>query len=235
LDLDQIAAHQLEPYRRHEHVPSAVAINHIAIMKMVLIRRVEMPRKGPAAQWAAFDEFMFEMFGVHAATLRFLALFYFAGVLDGWIRVQRGSSAQKAMAELENSAWDLFLAALPQQILAGSPPEHANLCHFCTREAELARFVGTCFVGTFQIVMLRVFADGGVHPFIAYDFSPLDQTLGHETAQRTLTAGNARLDAFLRSRAAPRTAALSEPTLLSMLENAKVAFMAAIGTGAHRS
>jgi hypothetical protein len=226
-DLDEIAAHQLEPYRQHEHVPSMVTVNLVALMKMVLIRKAEMPRKGPAAQWAAFDDFMFGTFGIHAATLRFLALSYFAGVLDGWIRIQRGSSVEKAIEDLENSAWDLFLAALPQQILAGSPPEHATICHFCTREAELARFVGT-----FQVVMLRVFADRRFHPFIAYDFGPLKHALGEERVEKLLVTGDGRIGSFLRTRSDARPA-LDESTLLAVLESTRSAFLTAIGNDAH--
>ena len=53
-DLDAVAEKQLEVYRDFDDTPPAVTLLQIALMKMVLIRRVSHAQKSFNSQWGGF-------------------------------------------------------------------------------------------------------------------------------------------------------------------------------------
>jgi hypothetical protein len=221
-DFDELARLQLEPYRGYETTPPVVTVNLIAFIEMVLIRKSTLATKSLEAQWEAFDSFLFGNFRAHLATLRFTALHYFAGALDRWIKVQRASAPQKAYDALENSAWDLFLGGLPQRLLAESPSDHATISHFCTRERELALYLGTS-----ETTMIKVFSDGRYDPWVGFDFDSLARLLGQERLARVLAQGESRAEAFFDARTG--RSKTEHDTLLAILAGQKSRFFEAIG------
>jgi hypothetical protein len=142
-DFDEIVASQIEPATLLASEPPAAVRLHLAcLMRMVQIRKVELSRGSPQRQAAQFDDFVHHRIGAQLATMRIVALFYFGGYLDTFIRLQRGQRIAKMLGDLQNCAWDLYLASLPIKILAECDEPKAELYSFCTREAGLANVLG---------------------------------------------------------------------------------------------
>ena len=194
VDLDKIVSAQLEPYNITSHRHPAVDLNWMCLLKMVIIRRATFRTSGLDAQWAAFDDFIFCRLGFYAATLRFIALFYFAGKLDAWIRPQRGSNPERASGALLSCAWDLHLASIPQHILAESPEHEATISHFCTRDRAL-----TSVLSLSLIQMIAVLSGGGFRPYLSIDVDAIRVAIGAR-GERSLTLADARTRHFLDRR-----------------------------------
>jgi|ERR1700681_117980 len=206
-DLDRIAAGQLQGYVTPPPTPISVTIYTIVLLKVVLIRRCLMPTRSFDAQWSAFDDFFFSRLGIYSVQARTMALFYFAGKLDHWIKTQRNSDPEQALDLLTNSAWDLYLGSLPQHVLAHSPESEPVLCHFCTREAELADLLSASLIQG-----LRVSRTGGFAPFLSISTDLLHSAIG-PGSQKSLELADERAARFLEQREAG-TIRRSDETLL---------------------
>jgi hypothetical protein len=222
-DRDRIVEAQLEPYIARPQTPLEVTVSLCAIIEMVLIRRCKMPTRTFDAQWAAFDAFMFDRFGFFAGRLRTVAIFYFAGRLDRWIRTQKDSRPDRALDALANCAWDLFLGNLPEQILAHSPETEPRLSHFCTREAELASLLSV-----YLIKAIRVASDGGVLPYLSTSEDLLHSVIGADSSRST-TLADQRARSFLDARDAGTVKRCEPQDLEMLLEEQKQRFLTAIG------
>jgi hypothetical protein len=223
VDVDQIVEAQLEPYMSFEEIPRTVKLNLIALLWMVLCRRGSVAKASFDAQFAAFDDFMFERTGIFSGTLRQVAMFYFAGALDRWIKVQRDSKAVRAFAGLSNSAWDLYLGALPMQILASSPEERPVITHFCTREMELAKLLSASRTTT-----LEVMANGSFNAVREMDFSALLALIG-SGAESALRRADDRARALLNRRKEGASAYVSPAGIDELLAELTTAFDEQIG------
>jgi hypothetical protein len=222
-NLDEIARLQLSPYAETiVATPVEVTLNLIALQKMVLIRRCEMPQRQLSAQWAAFDEFFFYKVGIFSAQIRKLALLYFSGKLDGWIKVQRSSKPADAASLLLNSAWDLYLGSLPLHILAHSPESQPSICHFCTREAGLAELLSTS-----QIRMIRVSQTGAILQYLDIEKDLLLDAVGGE--KKVLLSADARTRRFLADRDAGTVRRADHSAIEELATTTNRAFLDAIG------
>lgn len=192
-NVDEIVEAQLAPYAA-VHEPLHVKLYLIALLTMVGIRRFTHARKAIRYQFAAFDDFIFECFGTISIEIRTLALYYFGGRLDKWIKVQQNSRGTKALELLTNSAWDLQLGRLPRQLLAESPEKQPSLAYFCTLEAELASYLGSSVT-----TMLRVRKNGGFTSFDSYDEASIFDAAGPNAA-KVLMEADERATAFLKRR-----------------------------------
>lgn len=112
-DIDRIAEAQLQPYMWFEETPRLVKLTLIASLWMVLCRRANTSLRSFDMLFAAFDDFIFSRTGIFSGSLRQIAMFYFAGGLDRWIKVQRNSSAERAFGELTNSAMERLPSDFP--------------------------------------------------------------------------------------------------------------------------
>lgn len=227
-DRGRIVEAQLEPYMSRPQTPFAVAANLSAMIEMVLIRRCRMPTRSFDAQWAAFDAFMFDRFGIFAGRLRTVAIFYFAGRLDRWIRTQKDSRPDRALDALTNCAWDLFLGNLPEQILAHSPESEPRLSHFCTREAELASLLSVSLIKA-----IRVASDGGVLPYLSTSEDLLRSVIGAES-RRSMTLADQRSRKFVDARDAGTVKRVEAQGVEMLLEEQKTEFMSSVGRSRSR-
>ena len=213
-NLDRIVEAQLEPYARFNQVPTVVTLSLICLLKMVIIHRCTMPDRSLDVQWAAFDEFVFSRLGVFAGTLRNIALLYFAGKLDRWIRPQRNSKPEAALASLSRCAWDLHLASIPQHILAESPEQEVALCHLCTRDRELASVLSVM-----PLQMLTVRADGSFKPYLVTNLDLIQWAIGDESLV-SLARADERAARFLEDRRCGRVRRIEHTQVDSLLSEA---------------
>jgi hypothetical protein len=192
-DFDEIVEAQLAPYAEVRE-PFQVKLFLVALLAMVGIRRFTHAMKAIRHQFAAFDDFVFGRLGFVSSEIRNLALFYFGGRLDKWIRVQQNSRGSKALELLTNSAWDLALGRLPRQLLAESPEEQPSISYFCTLEAELASYLGTSLTA-----ILRVRKNGGFASIDHYDEALIFEAAGPD-AEKVLMEADRRASDFLKLR-----------------------------------
>lgn len=222
--LDDIVDAQLEPYRVFTKAPSEVNLWLCSLMKMVLIRRIELPGKHISKQFAAFDDYMFNRLGMVSSKHRFMALFYFGGLLDKWIKVQRNSIGLRSLELLYNSAWDIYLGRLPDQILAGSPETHPSLTYFCTRERELATYLASS-----QTYMLTAMKHGGFKAFDTYDNDLIINAAGSNYA-KVFVEANERMEVFLRKRAEQGTERIKFEQVDRLADEIRSDFLGSLNT-----
>lgn len=222
-DLDEIAAKQLEPYTIQKGLPPQVKLWLTSLVTMVLIRRVDKPEKSFDSQWSAFDDFLFNRIGLYQGSHRILALLYFSGHLDRWIRTHRNSKPEEALKALTSSAWDLFLGALPIHILAGCPESAPILSHFCTRETELASLLSMS-----ALQGLRVMHDGRFSPIMAVHTDRLWNAIG-TGADRSLKLADDRARDFLRRRDSGTNYSITDSELDALVEEVSERFLSIIG------
>ena len=222
-DLDLIAQAQLEPYQGFSKTPLEVSLTLLAMIEMVLIQRVSKPSSGFDAKFAAFDEFLFGELGLIKGSFRNMGILCFSGKLDRWIRVQANSNTEKALALLSNCAWDLYLGNIYQQILAESPETQPTLCHFCTRERELAYLLSVS-----QLRALKVLKKGGPIPFFEVDFSFYRDAIG-DGWERSLLLADRRMEGFLEQRQTGSLQTVDKDRIPAMLGRSIQKFREAIG------
>ncbi len=222
-DLDSIVTDQLQGYVNPPPTPIPVTIFTIVLLKMVLIRRCLIPTRSFDAQWSAFDDFFFSRLGIYSGQARTMALFYFSGKLDHWIKTQQNSDPEQALDLLTNSAWDLYLGSLPQHVLAHSPESEPVLCHFCTREAELAELLSASLIQA-----LRVSKTGGFVPFLNISTDLLHSAIG-PGSQKSLALADERAARFLKERESGTTRRIDENSLSVLVTEVKAMFRALLG------
>ena len=224
-DLDQIVAAQLAHYAAFTETPPEVTLSLICLLKMVTIHRGTMPTRDFDAQWKAFDDFVFGRLGAYAGSMRLVALFYFAGKLDGWIRTHRNSNSEAAVDALSRCAWDFYLATVvPQRVLAESPEEKiVPLCHFCSRDQELASVLSLSL-----LQMLTVRSDGGLRPYFTIDLDRIRAAVG-ANADVWLTHADERAMHFIESREAGQIKRIEWNKVDSLLAEVTEEFHSEIG------
>lgn len=217
-NVDEIVEAQLEPYADVRE-PFQVKLYLVVLLTMVGIRQFTHARKAIRYQYEAFDEFVFGRLGFLGSEIRNLALFYFGGKLDKWIKVQQNSRGAKALKLMTNSAWDLALGRLPRQLLAESPEDQPSIAYFCTLEAELAAYLGTSLAA-----MLRVRRNGGFASIDYYDEDSIVDAAGPD-AEKVLMEADERAAAFLKLRAEGHVSRIDGSNVDELLAEATELFL----------
>ena len=99
---------------------SLIEATEIALMKMVLIRKVEMVKCPVVEQYEALLEFMCSGLRVMLKREAHLALHYFCDNAGKLLGVQSSTKAEKAYKMIRATAWDMFLLRMPEALFSQS-------------------------------------------------------------------------------------------------------------------
>jgi hypothetical protein len=151
--------------------------------------------------------------------MRVLALYYFAGLLDRFIRVQVGGAQGKQLKNIRNCAWDIWLSTLPEQLLASSEEPTATTYFFGTRERGLAEFVLA------EATRAVIVEHSGKHfPIRDIDENRLVRSLG-VTALEHLEEMRQRTEQHQRDRIVRRVVPVNLPAALPIIADIETAFL----------
>ncbi len=119
-----------------------IAPTYICLLKIACLHL--QSGKGPVNKYRAFTSFMKEEFGAWLAREAVVAIYHFCDLTGKFIGIQKGTSIEKAKANLSASSWDISLLRIAERELVSGLPEQLMLCHIATLDDKLG-FFGSVF------------------------------------------------------------------------------------------
>jgi hypothetical protein len=132
------------------------------LIKMFLLRRIEIPKATPLRQHEAFREFLERDLGVMLAREFYLAYHYFYDQAGSLLGIQPNTPINRALATIKSTAWDMLLLRMPELFFSGSPKEMC-LPFIATQERQLGRLARL-----FSVESIVGTSDGRLLPVIDY-------------------------------------------------------------------
>lgn len=140
-DLDEAALRRVEGfcslYSRQDTLDRIEAIE-VALIKMFLLRRIEMPKASPLKQHEAFLKFLERDLGAILARESHLALHYFYDQAGSLLGIQPNTPIDRALSTITSTTWDMYFLRMPELFFSGSPTELC-LSFIATQEKQLGR------------------------------------------------------------------------------------------------
>ena len=178
--ISEVAESRVDSFvRKHDKraLNNVIGASQIAIIKMVLIEKAEMPRSSIADKAAEMERFMRDDLGVILAREAHFALHYFCGLAGRMLGIQANTSFQKALRTVKSTAWDLYLLRMPEILFCDGESE-IPVAYVTTHEKrlqELARL--------FTIERIVRVPGGGLAPLVSYELSGIPQGVVSELGE----------------------------------------------------
>ncbi|MBX9349168.1 hypothetical protein K5M36_18970 [Chromobacterium vaccinii] len=170
--LQEVAEHRVtsfaNDYDRHA-LAGMIEATQIALIKMVLLHKLEQPKASPARKHEEFIRFLREDLGIMLAREAHLALHYFCDRAGRLLGIQSNTAVEKALGTVRSTAWDIFLLRFPEMLFSESPSELC-IAYVATHEKrlqELARL--------FTIERIHSNSSSGFAPHVSYDLSSIPE------------------------------------------------------------
>ncbi len=164
-DLDAAAVRRVEEFcSRHSRRDTLDRIEaiEVALIKMFLLRRIEMPKARPQEQHEAFLAFLERDLGAILARESHLALHYFYDLAGSLLGVQSNTPIDRALANITSTTWDMYFLRMPELFFSGSPTEMC-LPFIATQEKQLGRLARL-----FSVESIVSTPEGDLLPIIGY-------------------------------------------------------------------
>lgn len=169
-DLDEAASRRVEEFcslhSRRDTLDRIEAIE-VALIKMFLLRRVEMPKASPLKQHEAFLTFLERDLGAILARESHLALHYFYDQAGSLLGIQPNTPIDRALATITSTTWDMYFLRMPELFFSGSPTEMC-LSFIATQEKQLGRLARL-----FSVESIVGTPEGDFLPVIGYAMDEL--------------------------------------------------------------
>lgn len=178
--LREVAEDRVESFTRDygRHAPNEIIeATRIALIKMILIQKLEHPKASPARKHEEFIRFLRKDLGIMLAREAHLALHYFCDLTGKLLGIQSSTPVEKALGIVRSTAWDIFLLRFPEVLFSESPPELC-IAYVATHEKrlqELARLL--------TIERIHGNGSGGLQPVVSYDPSRIPEAVAAEIPQ----------------------------------------------------
>lgn len=168
--IEEIAVNRLaNTTRQNDEDPFDMVANmtYATLLKMATIHK--STKKNPRNKLLMLHEFMEDNFRIHLARELQIALYYFAGEINGFIPLQKGCNYINLIRKMKATAWDILLLRQPELLLESGTPSESILAYIATADAN------TCKVGRrFTISSIQTIPpDYTVRSNIGFDFSGL--------------------------------------------------------------
>lgn len=164
-DLDEAASRRVEEFcslhSRRDTLDRIEAIE-VALIKMFLLRRIEMPKATPLKQHEAFLAFLERDLGAILARESHLALHYFYDQAGSLLGIQPNTPIDRALAIVTSTTWDMYFLRMPELFFSGSPTEMC-LSFIATQEKQLGRLARL-----FSVESIIGTPEGDLLPVIGY-------------------------------------------------------------------
>ena len=129
---------------------SLIEATEIVLMKMVLIRKVEMAGGSVIEQYEALLEFMRSGLRIMLKREAHLALHYFCDNAGRLLGMQSNTKAEKAYKTIRSTAWDMFLLRMPEAMFSQSP-EDVCVAYVATHEKALRELAELCTIDRISV------------------------------------------------------------------------------------
>lgn len=115
---------------------NAIESIEIALIKMVLIEKVEFKGAPPLQKHSELINFLKDGLGIMLGREAHLALHYFSGSAGRLLGIQASTPYNTALKNIRSTAWDMFLLRVPEGLYTEAPNE---LCisYIATQEKQL--------------------------------------------------------------------------------------------------
>lgn len=157
-------------------------VSYICLLKMTLIHK---QRQGCFVdKFEEYQTFVDMQISRNLGYENHLAVYYFANLIGGLMRIQPGMPLKDAKRILWSTAWDLFLLRVPEFLLQPGKLPRVNLGYVCSADRRLAD-LGELFT----ILRLIVRADSNeiIGPLLAMDSRKLEQKVGPDAIRAVET------------------------------------------------
>lgn len=144
----------------------------VALLKMVLLRRFELPKASPLKQHDAFLLFLERDLGAMLAREAHLALHYFYDKAGSLLGVQPNTPYSRAISTVRSTAWDMYFLRFPELFFSGTPTEMC-LSYIATQEKQLA-----ALARLYSVDSITGSPAVGFLPVIGYERSELPEEAG---------------------------------------------------------
>lgn len=176
-NLDEVASQRVEEFcLRHSRRDTLDRIEaiEVALIKMFLLRRIEMPKASPLQQHEAFLKFLEQDLGIILARELHLALHYFYDQAGSLLGIQPNTPIDRALSIITSTTWDMYFLRMPELFFSGSPTEMC-LSFIATQEKQLAR-------------LARLFSVDSIISTTAGDFLPIIGYAMHELPEEAINS-----------------------------------------------
>ncbi|ANB01187.1 hypothetical protein ECTOBSL9_0243 [Ectothiorhodospira sp. BSL-9] len=166
--LQEVAEHRVTSFANNyerQALAGMIEATQIALIKMVLLHKLEQPKASPARKHEEFIRFLREDLGIMLSREAHLALHYFCDRAGKLLGIQSNTTVEKALCIVRSTAWDMFLLRFPEMLFSESPSELC-IAYVATHEKrlqELARL--------FTIERIHSNGSSGFAPQVSYDLS----------------------------------------------------------------
>jgi hypothetical protein len=157
--MDEVAEARVAEFISKQHrrdLQETVEAIQIALIKMVLIQKMEIPKASPLEKYEEFRRFLVEDLGILLAREAHFAVHYFCDRAGAMLGIQSNTKFQRALEIIRSTSWDLLFLRVPEMSLTGAPTL-MSVSYIATHEKrlqELARLytVGhiLCYEGKFS-------------------------------------------------------------------------------------
>lgn len=141
----------------------------VALVKMILLRRFELPKASPLEQYDAFLRFLEHDLNAMLAREAHLALHYFYDRAGSLLGIQPNTPFLRAVSTVKRTAWDMYFLRFPEQFFSGTPTEMC-LSYIATQEKQLA-----ALARLFYVESITGSPSGCFLPAIGYELSELPE------------------------------------------------------------
>jgi len=164
-DLNEVASQRVEEFSSNfskRYILDLIEAIEIALIKMFLLRRVEMTKATPLKQHEAFVAFLKRDLGITLARESHLALHYFYDQAGRLFGIQPNTPINKALATINSTAWDMYLLRMPELLFSSQPPD-LFLSFIATEEKQLGHLAKL-----FSVESISGTSKGNLLPDIGY-------------------------------------------------------------------
>jgi len=138
-NLAEVAEHRVRTFvgsYSRDALRSLLEATQIALMKMVLINKFELPKATPALKFKEFVTFLSQGLGVMLAREAHFAMHYFCDHAGSLLGIQSSTSGEKALKIVSSTAWDLYLLRFPEILLSDGKSD-VCISYVATQEKRL--------------------------------------------------------------------------------------------------
>lgn len=195
-DLDEVALRRVEEFcslhSRRDTLDRIEAIE-VALIKMFLLRRIEMPKATALKQHEAFLTFLERDLGAMLARESHLALHYFYDQAGSLLGIQPNTPITRALATITSTTWDMYFLRMPELFFSESPTEMC-LAFLATQEKQLGRLARL-----FSVESIVGTPEGDFLPVIGYSMQELpDEVIDSQPPIQPLHMGRKAVPVGLR-------------------------------------
>lgn len=160
---------------------SLYSVVYISLLKMALLRR--QSQKGIKYKHIQLRNYMVETLGIVSGRELYIALLYFAGLIDTFIPFQKGSDFEQVRSRIRAAAWDVLMMRLPEFYLPEGGPAPVILAYICTADKALQKIAKGIRIQAVLALMPRPHSPRSL---LSFDYRELVERIGKETLEAIL-------------------------------------------------